>query len=183
MNLVDQATQYMIKKHEGQYRSGLNVPYSTHLFGVARILKAANYADHIVIAGLLHDVLEDTDTAEEELCELFGHDICMLVKAVSEPDKSLDWEQRKQYMIDQIKYLNEDALAIILAEKIQNVRSIKYELSELGECTWDYFNAGKDRQYWYYASIIEQIKKYHPNAKLLPELEYGVQRLFAQVEN
>ena len=183
MSLVDQATQYTARKHEGQYRRGLNVPYSTHLFGVARILKAANYEEDIVVAGLLHDVLEDTDATEEEVRELFGDNILMLVKAVSEPDKSLNWEQRKQYMINQIKYLNEDTLAIILAEKIQNVRAIKYELSQLGECTWDYFNAGKDRQYWYYTSIIEQTKKYHPNAVLFPDLEYGVKKLFAPVES
>ena len=179
MSLVDQATQYIVKKHEGQYRPGLNVPYSTHLFGVARILKAANYADDIVVAGLLHDVLEGTDATEEEIRGLFGGNILMLVKAVSEPDKSLSWEQRKQYMINRIKYLSEDAVAITLAEKIQNVRAIKYELPQLGESTWSYFNAGKDIQYRYYVSIIEQTKKYHPNAVLLPDLEYGVKNLFA----
>ena len=45
MSLVDQATQYTVKKHEGQYRRGLNIPYSTHLFGVARIFKAIGYED------------------------------------------------------------------------------------------------------------------------------------------
>ena len=183
MSLVDQATQYIARKHEGQYRGGLNVPYSTHLFGVARILKAANYEDDIVVAGLLHDVLEDTDATEEDVRELFGENILMLVKAVSEQDKSLNWEQRKQYMINQIKYLSENTLAIILAEKIQNVRAIKYELSQLGESTWNHFNAGEEMQYWYYANIVEQIKKYHPNALLLPDLESGVKQLFAPVEN
>ena len=183
MSLVDQATQYTVKKHEGQYRRGLNIPYSTHLFGVARILKAAGYEDDIVVAGLLHDVFEDTDATEQEVRELFGDNILALVKAVSEPDKSLNWEQRKQHMINQIKYLSENTLAIVLAEKIQNVRAIKYELSQLGESTWSHFNAGKDMQYWYYDNIIEQTKKYHPNAVLLPDLEYGVKQLFAPVES
>ena len=183
MSLVDQATQYTVKKHEGQYRRGLNIPYSTHLFGVARILKAAGYEDDIVVAGLLHDVFEDTDATEQEVRELFGDTILALVKAVSEPDKSLNWEQRKQHMINQIKYLSENTLAIVLAEKIQNVRAIKYELSQLGEATWNHFNAGKDMQYWYYDNIIEQTKKYHPNAVLLPDLEYGVKQLFAPAES
>ena len=183
MSLVDQATQYTVKKHEGQYRRGLNIPYSTHLFGVARILKAAGYEDDIVVAGLLHDLFEDTDATEEEVRELFGDHILALVKAVSEPDKSLNWEQRKQHMINQIKYLSENTLAIVLAEKIQNVRAIKYELSQLGESTWSHFNAGKDMQYWYYNNVIEQTKKYHPNALLLPDLEYGVKQLFATVES
>ena len=183
VSLVDQATQYTVKKHEGQYRRGLNIPYSTHLFGVARILKAAGYEDDIVVAGLLHDVLEDTDATAEEVCELFGENILALVKAVSEPDKSFNWEQRKQHMINQIKYLNEGALAIFLAEKIQNVRAIKYELSQLGESTWENFNAGKEMQHWYYVNIIEQTKKYHPHAVLLPDLEHGVKQLFATGEN
>ena len=69
-----------------------------------------------------------------------------------------------------------------LAEKIQNVRAIKYEQLQLGECTWENFNAGKDMQYWYYVNIIEQTKKYHPHAVLLPDLKHGVKQLFAKDE-
>lgn len=60
-------------------------------------------------------MLEDTDATEEELCELFGESVLSLIKLVSEPDKSVNWEQRKQYMINQIKYLNEGALAIFFS--------------------------------------------------------------------
>ncbi|WP_332647648.1 HD domain-containing protein [Lysinibacillus sp. 54212] len=183
MSLIDNATQYIAAKHEGQYRGGLKVPYSTHLFGVARILKIAGYSEEVVIAGLLHDVLEDTDATEEELRVKFGENILSLVKAVSEPDKSLSWDVRKQEGINQIQFKSEFELAIMLAEKIQNVKSITYEVEKLGEQTWKNFNAGKDKQHWYYINIIEQTKKHHPNAKLLPELEEHVNLLFCSVKS
>lgn len=183
MSLIDNATQYIAEKHEGQYRGGLRVPYSTHLFGVARILKIAGYSEEVVIAGLLHDVLEDTDATEEELQGNFGEYIVALVKAVSEPDKSLSWDIRKQGGIDRIQFKSDEELAILLAEKIQNVKSITYEVEKLGKQTWKNFNAGKDKQHWYYKNIIKQTKKYHPHAKLLPELEECVNNLFSAVQS
>ena len=96
MNKIDKATQYIAKKHDGQYRRGLKIPYSTHLFGVARILKTAGYGESVIIAGLLHDVFEDTNASEEEVRELFGSEVLQLVKAVSEKDKSVEWYKRKK---------------------------------------------------------------------------------------
>ena len=183
MNLVDCATQFIAKKHDGQYRKVLNMPHSTHLFGVARMLKCAGYEEPIVIAGLLHDVLEDTDATEQELQQLFGNHVLQLVIAATEPEKSLNWDDRKQYVIDQIKFKTDEQLAIMLAEKTQNVKSITAEVAQLGEVIWENFNAPKQKQEWYYRSIISEVKKYHPNAVLLSQLESAVDKLFVRIEN
>ncbi|MEK4228054.1 HD domain-containing protein [Solibacillus sp. FSL H8-0538] len=183
MDLVDKAIQFIAEKHEGQYRKGLNVPHSTHLFGVARILKIAGYAEPVVIAGLLHDVLEDTTATEQELQEKFGDSVLALVKASTELEKSLSWNERKEYVIQQIKHKTDEQLAIMLAEKLHNVKSITVEVAQLGNETWNNFNAPKEKQEWYYRAIISEVKKYHPGALLFPQLELAVDKLFIRVEN
>jgi (p)ppGpp synthase/HD superfamily hydrolase len=179
MSLVDKATQFIALKHEGQYRRGLEIPYSTHLFGVARILKKAKYRENVVVAGLLHDIFEDSDATEQEVKEKFGEEILTLVKAVSEPDKSIPWKQRKQQAIDEIRCLEEEELAIALAEKIQNVNSMTYVIERLGEQAWNSFSANKHEQHWFYEHYFEETKKHCPDAKLLPEFEESLNKLFS----
>lgn len=180
MNLIDKATQYIAKKHDGQYRKGLNIPYSTHLFGVARILKTAGYGESVVIAGLLHDVFEDTNATEEEVKEIFGLEVLQLVKAVSEKDKSVEWYERKKQVIDIIAHLSEEELAVALAEKIQNLNSMEYVIETLGEPSWDFFSADKKDQQWFYESFLNETRIYHPDAILLNQMEEKVHKVFRQ---
>ena len=69
-----------MEKHDGQYRKGTKIPYITHPFAVAMILKHHRYSDEVVAAGLLHDTLEDTDTTEQEILN-FSPYVLDLVRA------------------------------------------------------------------------------------------------------
>lgn len=182
MELFDFATQFIAQKYDHVYRPGVVVPYTTHLFGVARLLKSAGYRDEVVIAGLLHDCLEDGRATVGELQNYFGNDITKLVEASTEPQKGIEWEQRKRTVLHSIQYKTDEQLAIMLAEKIHNVRAITVEVAQLGEHVWSNFKAPKEKQEWYYRSIIEQIKIYHPNAVLLGQLEQAVEKLFVRIE-
>ena len=181
MNLVDKATQFIALKYDGRRRTAMQIPYATHLFGVARILKNSGYQDSVVTAGLLHDILEDHLASEAELTELFGIDVLALVKATTEMPKSYSWQTRKEFVIASIKEKSPDELAILLAEKTHNVNSIFAELEQFGEGLWENFNAPKEQQEWYYRSIIEQVEENHPNAQLLPQLQQAVDKLFVKV--
>ena len=181
MNLVDKAGQFIALKHDGQYRRGFDFPYSTHLFGVARVLKNAKYPEQVVVAGLLHDILEDSDTTEQELLENFGLYILELVKAVSDPDKSIPWKERKQYVIARIPQLTDEQMAITLAEKIQNLNSMTYVISTMGEEAWYGKSANKEEQRWFYEQYFEATKKYHSQTKLLGEFEECLEKLFSLI--
>ncbi|MER1986425.1 MAG: HD domain-containing protein [Solibacillus sp.] len=183
MNLFDFATQFIAEKYENVYRAGVVVPYTTHLFGVARLLKSAGYREEVVIAGLLHDCLEDGRADERELRTFFGDEIAKLVKVSTEPDKNIVWEQRKKEVLNTIQHKTDEQLAIVLAEKTHNVRAITVEVAQLGEQVWANLKAPKEKQEWYYRSIIEKVKIYHPNAVLLCQLEQAVEKLFIRVEN
>ena len=92
MNIVDQATQFIALKYDGKRRTAMQIPYATHLFGVARILKNTGYRDTVVIAGLLHDILEDDFVTEQELRAQFGEEVLLLVKATTEMPKNYNWQ-------------------------------------------------------------------------------------------
>ncbi|MBS0249488.1 MAG: HD domain-containing protein [Proteobacteria bacterium] len=71
---------FALAKHEGQVRTHDGKPYITHLDGVATILREYGYtAPEIIAAAFLHDTLEKTDTALEELIEKFGMSVAELV--------------------------------------------------------------------------------------------------------
>lgn len=70
-------------KHDRQRRKGVDLPYIVHPIDVYLILKSCGYPDDFAELGLLHDVLEDTKTAEEELRGLYGDDVTDMIKSVS----------------------------------------------------------------------------------------------------
>lgn len=181
MSLVDKATQFIALKHDGQSRRGLDIPYSTHVFGVARILKNAKYPEEIVVAGMLHDILEDSDATEQEIESIFGINILQLVKAVSSIDKSIPWRERKQLAIDSVKQLTEEEAAVAIAEKIQNLNAMAYVIQNNGEDAWFGNGANKSDQLWFYEKYFWEIKQYHPNSKLFKEFEQCVERLYSLI--
>lgn len=90
-------------KHHGQYRKSTNTPCITHLVGVGLILKEAKLADEVVVAGILHETLEDTDTTEDEIRKISESMVLSLVKAASESDKTPNWESIKTHTINSVR--------------------------------------------------------------------------------
>ena len=80
--LIEQACEFAKKKHEGQKRySGL--PYHTHVFEVGRLLAEFCMPVNVIVAGILHDTIEDTDTTTEEIAKTFNKEIAFFVEGVS----------------------------------------------------------------------------------------------------
>lgn len=178
LNTIEKAFQFALTKHVGQYRKGTDIPYITHPFAVSMILKHHQYSDDVVAAGLLHDTLEDTETTEEELRDLFGENVHGLVQAASEKDKTLSWEERKRHTINELALKSTDQLAVIIADKLHNLRSIQEDINTIGEAVWDRFNRGKRQQSWYYMSIVNALKPVMKEMRLARILDAEVKRLF-----
>src|SRR2546427_7623939 len=99
---ISQALEFAAQKHVDQRRKGQHEePYVNHVAEVARLLAEATGGKdaNLVIAGLLHDTIEDTPTTYEELAVRFGSDVANLVAEVTD-DKSLTKEVRKQRQIE-----------------------------------------------------------------------------------
>ncbi len=82
-DLAARAYDYALCKHEGQRRKGTALPYLVHPVSVARILADRRLGPELVAAGLLHDVVEDTDATTAEVEARFGQRVAWLVEAVT----------------------------------------------------------------------------------------------------
>lgn len=183
VNQIEKAFQFALHKHEGQYRKGSKVPYITHPFAVSMILKHHQFSDEIVAAGLLHDTLEDTNTTKAELIEKFGEKVFDLVNAASENDTSLSWEARKQLTIKELPLKTTNELAVIVADKLHNIRSIQEDQNTIGDEIWARFNRSKRSQSWYYMSIVNALEKHASNMRIIRILAAEVKRLFIGTSN
>ena len=121
-----QAASFAAKKHRYQKRKGDDAePYVNHPLEVANLLANVGQIDDydILIAAVLHDTVEDTETTREELTELFGEKVCGYVLEVTD-DKSLPKAERKQRQVEHAPHLSTGAKQIKLGDKISNITDV-----------------------------------------------------------
>jgi (p)ppGpp synthase/HD superfamily hydrolase len=111
-------------RHSGQYRDIDGVPFIVHPIEVGRLLHGDGQPDHVVAAGLLHDVLEKTATGAQELELEFGTRITQLVVAVSDDPSIPTYEERKRELRDRVERSGAETLAVYAADKIAKVREL-----------------------------------------------------------
>ncbi|MBN2260426.1 MAG: bifunctional (p)ppGpp synthetase/guanosine-3',5'-bis(diphosphate) 3'-pyrophosphohydrolase [Clostridiales bacterium] len=152
---LNYALRFAFEKHKGQKRKLTGEDYYFHPVEVALIV--AQYTNDVdtIIAAVLHDTLEDTDTAESEIRNIFGDNVLNIILECSEKDKTLEWKDRKSIMLDSYPTLSESAFLIILVDKICNLNSIKYYYSDH---VWDYFNADEKDQKWVLTESLKILK-------------------------
>lgn len=153
---LDQAAVW----HEGQRRKypGVAVPYVSHAAGVAILLSRHGFDDEVVAAGALHDTMEDCGVSHDELRARFGARVADLVRDVSETDKSLPWEERKQRYLDHFDHKPWEAQAISVADKIDNFRSILVCASDHGD-PWSLFRRGREAQLERFEALARKIER------------------------
>ena len=154
---VQKAIIYAMEKHEGQKRKGTDIPYIVHPMEVMQILSSMGCPADVVIAGILHDTLEDTTATPKEIEELFGADVLNIVQHESE-DKSKTWKERKQHTIDSLAEAPKEVRIVCFADKLSNIRSMFRDKESIGEELWKRFNAGKKDIEWYYRQVAEALR-------------------------
>lgn len=162
--LIANALIFATKAHEKQTRKDSDTPYILHPMEAALI--AANITgsegklnQELVAAQLLHDTIEDAEVSYETLLELFGKTVADYVQLQSE-DKSKTWQERKDHTMEQLQENESRELEIaILSDKLSNMRSIFKDYTLIGEKLWSRFNAGKEKQKWYYSTIAANMKQ------------------------
>ncbi len=123
---VVRAADYAARQHIGQRRKGERAePYINHLTEVAALLAEATQGDDhvLVMGGLLHDTLEDTDTTFEDLAGRFGDDVAALVAEVTD-DKSLPKAERKRLQVETTAHKSRRAKLLKIADKTSNLRGL-----------------------------------------------------------
>lgn len=118
---VEKAMLFAAKKHRFQRRKSDNSSYIIHPFDVyERLLNSGITDQDILIAGLLHDTIEDTDTTEEEILANFGPRITSIVAEVTD-DKRLAKDERKRLQIKNAPGKSTEAKHVKLADKLSNL--------------------------------------------------------------
>ncbi len=124
--MIAKAINFAAVKHTDQRRKGSRgEPYINHVSEVAWTLARHTEGKdfNLVIAGMLHDTVEDTDTTFEELEKEFGKDVAALVKEVTD-DKSLSKQTRKQLQIENAPKKSDRGKMLKMADKISNLRAL-----------------------------------------------------------
>ena len=155
-NQIEEAIEVAAEAHQGQYRKGTDTPYITHPYAVGLILMEAGCTEAMIIAGILHDTVEDTDLTLEFIRERFGEDIAKIVDGCSE-NKALRWRARKTERIEALKTASPEICTVTCADKLHNLRTIISEYDLIGDSVWDRFHGGVEDQAWYYRSILGAI--------------------------
>lgn len=121
--------QFAAQKHRDQRRKDTHeTPYVNHPINVCTILsvEAGIKDDAVLMAALLHDVVEDTDATFADLEQQFGPDVTSLVREVTD-DKSLEKQERKRLQIENASKSTSRAKLIKLADKLDNLRDLLKE--------------------------------------------------------
>jgi (p)ppGpp synthase/HD superfamily hydrolase len=155
----------------------VDVPYVSHIAGVVSILARYGFDDEVLAAGALHDVVEDCGISHEELTRLFGERVADLVKAVSEEDKSLPWEERKTRYLECFQRSPWEAQAIAIADKIDNFASIVVCARDHGD-PWSMLKRGKAVQLQRFEAFAQAVAALPPHP-LCTELERALTTLRA----
>ena len=124
-NRIMSAVNFADKYHFGQVRKSIDKePFIKHCLNVGDILAKSSKNEDTVIAGILHDTIEDTVVTKNDLSKTFGKNVSELVDWVTEQDKSKSWMERFEDYIRRLKLAPADAQCISAADKIDNMRSM-----------------------------------------------------------
>lgn len=154
----EEALLWTIHLHSGQLRKGTNIPYFSHLLGVASLVMENTVNEDVVIAALLHDAVEDSGGIQtlHEIERRFGKQVAEIVEGCSDT-----WEipkppseTRKANYIKNLPNHSESVHLVSLSDKIHNARSILIDYQRCGETLWDRFNVGKEGTLTYYRALV-----------------------------
>ena len=156
---LEQAIKLVIKAFDGQKRIKEDINLAFHSISVGFMLKNIGCNDDVVISGLLHDIIEDTDYDYNYILNNFGKGIADTILLLTENQKIEDFKVRKNEFINRLSDKNENILIIELADKLHNLLS-DYELWEKdGNNALATLNTTYSMNKWYYLEFKKLFNK------------------------
>lgn len=181
MPTIFDAIEFAARAHAGQFRKGTRIPYIVHPLAVARILIEHDAPDDVVLAAVLHDVIEDTNATLAQVRAAFGDDVARLVQGMSEPNRQDTWENRKHHTLTFMETAPLNVLLIKVADQLDNIRGVREDYLIQGEAVWKRFNRGRAHQKWYHEGLADLFRRRLTSAQgaaLAQEFEENVRAVF-----
>ena len=177
----DEALVYASCIHRDQRRKGADIPYVSHLLGVAAIAIENGATEDQAIAALLHDAVEDQGGAErlEDIRMRYGEEVARIVEDCTDSDMEPKppWRGRKEAYLASLSHKPAASLEVTIADKTHNAGAIVADLHVHREQVWTRFTGGKGGSLWYYRALADAFAKLAPGtasdrfARLVDEME------------
>jgi (p)ppGpp synthase/HD superfamily hydrolase len=181
---INHAFAFAAKHHDRQVRKGTRLPYLTHPANVAVILTRYGQDETTVVAGILHDVVEDCvrekytrAMLEQRIGEKFGADVLETVLAVTHRETDDDGvelsnEERKDDYLERLSLASERARWVCAADKVHNGSTILADLKRTidANTVWGRFNVGREGTVRWYRRVYERLAELGFDAPIMAEL-------------
>ena len=160
---INEAVKLASHLHRNQTRKDTNnTPYVSHLFAVAMILASSTDDEEIVIAGLMHDSLEDVPHyTYTKLVEDCGSRVADIVTHVTEPldadkldNEQLPWLTRKEVYLKNLKEGGKESAMVSAADKIHNTESFIIDAEKSGDAFLSRFGSSLRNKLWFHEQVL-----------------------------
>ena len=184
-DVINHALAFAAKHHDRQVRKGTKLPYLTHPANVAVILTRYGCDSDTVVAGILHDVIEDCvregysrEMLEQRIGDKFGAKVLDTVLAVTyrrhdDDGVELSGDDRKTDYLERLSGASEEARWVCAADKIHNASSILSDLRRTvdTETIWSRFGGGRAGTGRWYRQVYERLRELGFDAQIMAELD------------
>jgi (p)ppGpp synthase/HD superfamily hydrolase len=188
---INHAFAFAAKHHDQQVRKGTKLPYLTHPANVAVILTHYDRDEDTVVAGILHDVVEDCvrdgyseETLRQRIGEKFGDSVLQTVLRVThrrldDDGVELSSPERKTDYLERLSEADEAARWVCAADKIHNAHSILSDLRRTvdSQVIWSRFSGARAGTVKWYRDVYERLKTLGFEAPIMEELRMSVEAL------
>ena len=182
---INHAFAFAAKHHDRQVRKGTKLPYLTHPANVAVILTRYGRDDETVVAGILHDVIEDCvrdgytrEMLEQRIGDKFGERVLETVLSVTyrrqdDDGIELSGDDRKADYLHRLSTASESARWVCAADKIHNASTIISDLRRTVDTdnVWNRFSGGKAATVRWYRNVYDRLREVGFSAPIMSELE------------
>jgi (p)ppGpp synthase/HD superfamily hydrolase len=164
--------------HAEQTRKSTDIPYISHLLGVASIAIEYGGNENEAIGALLHDAAEDQGGRDtlDKLRTLFGDSVADIVDSCTDAyanfgEKKPDWATRKARYIAHLRSASSSVRLVSAADKLHNARSILMDYRRIGDVVFDRFRKKTVfHTLWYYRRLADTFLDIEPDSPLMQEL-------------
>ncbi len=194
---INHALAFATKHHDQQVRKGTRLPYVTHPANVAIILTRYGQDEDTVVAGILHDVIEDCvrdgytrEMLESRIADKFGRDVLETVLQVTQRKYDddgieLSSDERKEDYLTRLAQASPRARWVCAADKVHNGSTILSDLerTDYPETVWGRFNVGREGTVRWYRRVYERLREVGFDAPIMRELDAIARALEAKLED
>ena len=185
---INHAFAFAAKHHDRQVRKGTKLPYLTQPANVAVILTRYGRDEDTIVAGILHDVVQDCvrdgftrEMLEQRIGEKFGNDVLAIVMQVTQrrtddDGVELSTEEKKADYLERLTGAAESALWVCAADKVHNANSILSDLRRTvdPDSVWSRLSGGRTGTIQWYRDVLDRLAQAGFKAPIVEELRAAV---------